>query len=95
MASNATQGVQQQVLETKLQQAFQPVLVRLQDKSCGCGAAYDCLIVSDMFANKRLLDRHRMVNEVLKEDLPSIHAFSMQCHTPQEWEAKQQNTGAS
>ncbi|PHJ24183.1 hypothetical protein CSUI_001956 [Cystoisospora suis] len=92
MATAAAQGVQQGVLETKLQQALQPVLVRLEDKSCGCGAAYDCVIVSGMFAGKRLLDRHRMVNDVLKEELPNIHAFSMQCHTPQEWETKQKQS---
>ncbi|PFH33087.1 BolA family protein [Besnoitia besnoiti] len=92
MASAASSGgVQHTVLEKKLQQALSPAVLKLEDKSCGCGAAYDCVVVSSAFDGKRLLERHRMVNEALKEELPSIHAFSMQCHTPQEWEKKQAN----
>ncbi|CBZ53287.1 putative BolA-like domain containing protein [Neospora caninum Liverpool] len=81
-------GVQQAVVEAKLQQALSPALLKLEDKSCGCGAAFDCVIVSEAFDGKKLLQRHRMVNEALKDELPSIHAFSIQCHTPEEWTTK-------
>ncbi|KFH17564.1 BolA family protein [Toxoplasma gondii MAS] len=88
MATSTSGGAQQSVVEEKLKKALSPAFLKLEDKSCGCGAAYDCVIVSDAFDGKKLLQRHRMVNEALKDELPSIHAFSMQCHTPDEWRSK-------
>jgi BolA protein len=35
--------------------------VQVEDKSGGCGAAFEVLIVSSLFEGKKLLDRHRWV----------------------------------
>ena len=43
------------------------------------------LIVSPMFAGKSRVDRHRMVNEVLKGDVGvAIHALALQAYAPGE-----------
>uniref|UniRef100_A0A8C9GMW2 BolA-like protein n=1 Tax=Piliocolobus tephrosceles TaxID=591936 RepID=A0A8C9GMW2_9PRIM len=68
----------------KLSSALTPTVLELIDKSCGCGTSFDALIVSNNFTDKRLLDRHRLVNNIIKEELPKIHAFSMKCHTPEQ-----------
>ncbi|GAW81399.1 BolA-like protein [Plasmodium gonderi] len=76
----------QKILEEKLSVALKPTFLELVDKSCGCGTSFDAVIVSNNFDNKRLLDRHRLVNDIIKEELPNIHAFSMKCHTPVEYD---------
>lgn len=37
---------------------------------------FDVLIVSPIFQDKKLLARHRLVNETLKEEIEKVHAFS-------------------
>ena len=55
------------------------------DVSDGCGAKFECVIVSPLFDGKPILERHRLVNGVLAEELKSIHAFSMRTLTPDQW----------
>ena len=49
------------------------------------------MIVSKKFEGIGLLARHRMVNEILKEELKDIHAFTQKTMTPEQWEAKKSN----
>ncbi|CEM21072.1 unnamed protein product [Vitrella brassicaformis CCMP3155] len=80
--------VDQEVVRKKLVDTLKPALLEVNDVSGGCGASYDALIVSDAFEGKRLLDRQRLVNDALKEELKDIHAFTMKCVTPAEWEKR-------
>ena len=43
--------------------------VEVIDQSDGCGAKFSVVIVSDVFDGKPLLQRHRLVNAVLEEEL--------------------------
>ncbi|XP_044012796.1 bolA-like protein 2 [Aphidius gifuensis] len=63
--------------------------VMVEDQSDGCGAKFFVLIVSDKFAGKPLVLRHRLVHEILKEELKEIHAFSQKTLTPEQWEKSQ------
>ena len=56
------------------------------DVSDGCGAKFECIIVSALFDGKSMLERHRLVNQSLSEEMKSIHAFSMRTLTPNQWE---------
>jgi len=35
-----------------------------------------------------LLDRHRMVNDTIKEQMKEIHALTLKTWTPEQWEQK-------
>ncbi len=49
-------------------------------------------LVSKVFEGLRLLQRHRMVNEVLRVELEGpVHALALHTYTPGEWQAR---TGA-
>ncbi|KAF5294906.1 hypothetical protein FQR65_LT10704 [Abscondita terminalis] len=54
------------------------------DESDGCGGKFSCIIVSEKFEGKPLLSRHRIVNNVLQEELAIISkwAYSVEkiCH---------------
>lgn len=56
--------------------------------SDGCGAKFKVLIVSSKFEGKPLLARHRMVNELLQEEMKSIHAFTMNTLTPEQYDKR-------
>lgn len=42
----------------------------------GCGQNFELKIVSPMFEGKTTLQKHRMVNEALKDQIALVHAFS-------------------
>ncbi|ORZ30106.1 bola protein [Catenaria anguillulae PL171] len=59
--------------------------VEVEDKSGGCGAAFEVVIVSPLFEGKPLLQRHRLVNDLLKQEIGAMHAFSQKTYTPEQW----------
>ncbi|KAG0267085.1 hypothetical protein BG011_009157 [Mortierella polycephala] len=62
-----------------------------KDISGGCGQNFEIKIVSPMFEGKTTLQKHRMVNEALKDQIAQVHAFSQKTFTPAQWEAQQKS----
>lgn len=55
-----------------------------------CGASFAVSIVSEAFEGKRLLERHRLVNTALSEEMKDIHALSIsKALTPKQWSDQQ------
>ncbi|KAI8326328.1 bola-like protein [Martensiomyces pterosporus] len=50
--------------------------VEVLDVSGGCGSMFQAIVVSDEFEGKSRLQRQRLVNAVLKDEMATIHAFS-------------------
>ncbi|XP_017106224.1 uncharacterized protein [Drosophila bipectinata] len=70
----------------KLKEELNTQYVNVDDDSDGCGAKFSATIVSEVFVGKTLLEKHRLVNKALAEELKEIHAFSQKTYTPEEWE---------
>jgi stress-induced morphogen len=49
---------------------------------------FEIIVVSKLFEGIALLERHRLVNEKIAEELKGIHALSMKTWTPKQWESK-------
>ncbi|KAK3819501.1 MAG: bola protein [Benniella sp.] len=64
--------------------------VEVVDVSGGCGQSFDIKIVSKEFEGVSTLQRHRMVNNALKEEISHLHAFSQKTFTPSQWLKEQQ-----
>ncbi|XP_018008106.1 bolA-like protein 2 isoform X2 [Hyalella azteca] len=77
-------------IQSKLEKELNATIVNVVDESDGCGGKFSVVVVSTVFQGKPLLQRHRLVNSVLEEELKKIHAFSMKTYTPEQWEAQQQ-----
>jgi len=77
-------------LQEKLKLALDAVHCEVKDLSDGCGAKFGAVIVSAQFEGKPLLQRHRLVNTILQEELQVIHAFSQKTLTPDQWRQQQQ-----
>lgn len=65
------------------------------DDLTGTRDHYKVVVVSESFVGKILIERHKMVNEALKEPLKGpIHALTIEAHTPEQWQKRQtQNLG--
>eukprot|EP01018_Ginkgo_biloba_P012804 Gb_08186 [translate_table: standard] len=83
-------GVTKETVEATLTSKLQPTYLNVVDTSGGCGASFSIEIVSAQFEGKRLLERHRMVNSALAEELKEIHALSIKkAITPQQFQEQQ------
>ncbi|CAM3769842.1 transcriptional regulator BolA [Rheinheimera salexigens] len=85
-----------QIIEQKLRQAFTPTFLQVTNESYkhnvaeGSESHFNVTVVSSLFAEQRLLQRHRAVNTVLAEELAQhIHALAIHTYTPQEWSEQQ------
>lgn len=79
--------VSQSELEAAIRDKVQHVsALVVNDVSGGCGQAYDVIIVSEAFSGLNTLKRHRLVNDVLKEQIAQLHAFSQKTYTPDEYQ---------
>jgi stress-induced morphogen len=60
---------------------LEPSLVNVTDDSDGCGSKFNAIIVSSKFEGVGLLDRQRMVNDLIADEMKVIHAFTMKTWT--------------
>lgn len=90
-------------VEMLLRGRFDPLHLELRDNSAkhvghrgatSGGGHYHVLIVSHAFEGRELIDRHRMVNETLRELFgKGIHALGLSTLTPREWEERRSGAG--
>ncbi|CAM6100276.1 unnamed protein product [Calypogeia fissa] len=89
-------GVSKDSVETTLTAKLKPTHLVVIDTSGGCGASFDIDIVSSAFEGKRLLERHRVVNAALAEEMKEIHALSIRkALTPEQWKSQNPETVAT
>lgn len=78
-------------LREKLRQDLEAEHVEVEDTTLNrCATSFRVLVVSAKFEGKPLLQRHRLVNECLAEELPHIHAFEQKTLTPEQWTRQRQ-----
>ncbi|KAF9406972.1 hypothetical protein HW555_012842 [Spodoptera exigua] len=54
----------------------------------GAETHFKVVVVSDKFEGLPLIKRHRLINEILKDELQSgVHALSIVAKTPQQWDS--------
>ncbi len=89
----------QATIEGKLQHAFSPSFMELLNESHlhkgppGRESHFKLVLVSSDFVGKRLLQRHRLVNQLLTDELAGeVHALALHTYTPDEWQSRQQQS---
>lgn len=82
-------------IERKLGEAFAPSSLAVENQSDahsgprGRETHFKVVIVSDRFAGVSLIQRHRLVNAALAEELQGgVHALSIEALTPEQWAAR-------
>ncbi len=92
----------QQAIEAKLAGQLQPQHLQVVNESSshnvppGSESHFKVTVVTDQFNGKTLLARHRLINQILAEELKSqIHALAMHTYTAAEWREKHGNAPLS
>lgn len=82
----------QSTIEQKLSDSLTPMHLEVANESHmhnvppGSESHFKVTIVSERFQGKMLVNRHRMINEVLAEELRGqVHALALHTMTPDEW----------
>ena len=61
----------------KIKGELDPVKLEVQDISGGCGSMYAIEIESPKFAGLTVIKQHKLVNEVLKEEIAKWHGVQL------------------
>lgn len=92
----------QQAIEAKLASQLQPQHLQVVNESgnhnvpAGSESHFKVTVVTDLFNGKTLLARHRLINQILADELKSqIHALAMHTYTAAEWREKHGNAPLS
>lgn len=87
----------QQTIQDKLTQRFQTDFLSVENEShnhsvpANSETHFKVTIVSQEFDGLRLIMRHRLINELLSEELAGpVHALAMHTYTPGQWLEKNQ-----
>ena len=82
-------------IETKLADALHPLHLEVVNESHmhsvapGSETHFKVLVVSPAFDGLGLVDRHRRVNEILRDELRGgVHALSIRALAPSQWEGQ-------
>ncbi len=93
--------VQNQITQ-KLTEALSPVHLEVINESSmhsvppGSESHFKVVAVSAKFQDQSLIFRHRMINEVLSDEIAGpIHALSLHTMTPDEWSSKSNSVADS
>ena len=85
----------QQTIERKISEQVAPIHLEVLNESYkhnvppGSESHFKVTVVSKEFEGKRLVARHRMLNQTLAEELAGpVHALSLHTLTPEEWAKK-------
>ncbi len=85
----------QTTITEKIQQAITPDVLHVENESHmhsvppNSETHFKVTIVSDEFEGKRLLQRHRLVNGLLSDELAGpVHALALHTYTSAEWVKK-------
>jgi len=92
----------QQHIEEKLKTKLSPSYLSVENEShkhnvpAGSESHFKVTIVSTEFQDKKLIERHRFINEILKEELSKkLHALTLHTYTASEWEKRNETARSS
>ena len=85
----------QETIEAKLAEALTPAHLVVENESsnhnvpAGSQSHFRVVVVADGFEGRRLLERHRMVNAVLRDELAGpVHALALHTYSEADWKAR-------
>ncbi|KAL1931795.1 hypothetical protein VTP01DRAFT_9939 [Rhizomucor pusillus] len=75
--TGASMSEGEQHIYNKLSEALSPHKLRVVDVSGGCGSMYAIDIASKAFEGASIVKQHRLVNEILKEEIKGMHGLQL------------------
>ena len=85
----------QAIIEKKLAESIDCIFLQVENESfrhavpANSETHFKVTVVSEQFSGKLLIARHRLINELLAEQLAGpVHALAMHTYTPEQWVKK-------
>lgn len=81
----------QQRIENKITEALAPIHLEVENEThmhnvpADSESHFKVTVASAAFEGLSLLNQHRKVNEVLANEIQSIHALALHTYTPDQW----------
>ncbi|KAF2862301.1 bola-like protein [Piedraia hortae CBS 480.64] len=72
----------ERVVFNSLSQSLRPSKLEVQDISGGCGSMYAIDVVSEQFAGLPVVKQHRLVNQILKDEIKTWHGVQLKTRAP-------------
>ncbi|KAL7298289.1 bolA-like protein 3 [Trichogramma pretiosum] len=57
-------------------------IIQVQDVSGGCGAMFEISVIAPEFKGLNTVKQHRLINEVLKEEIKGMHGIRIHTSVP-------------
>lgn len=76
--STALMGEYEKKIYDILHDKFQPKNLQVKDVSGGCGSMFAINVESEKFKGIPMIKQHRLVNEVLKDEISKWHGVQLQ-----------------
>ena len=96
MSSSSAPGPVAAAIHNKLSEQLNPIHIEIINESYmhnvpkGSETHFKVVVVSDKFKDVKLIGRHRLVNELLAQELQTgVHALSIVAKTPEQWDQNQ------
>ncbi|KAL6450465.1 BOL3 BolA-like protein 3 [Candida maltosa Xu316] len=70
-------GDYEKKIYTILKDEFDPSKLQVQDVSGGCGSMFAILVESSKFKGLPMIKQHRLVNEILKDEIKQWHGLQL------------------
>ena len=80
--SRAFASETESAIQGKLESALTVRDVGVRDTSGGCGTMFEIKVVAEDFRNKSIVQQHKLVTKVLKEDISQWHGFTLITSAP-------------
>ena len=61
-------------IEKLIKDSIKVSQINIQDISGGCGQAFSIQVASSDFTGKSLIQQHRLLNDILKDELAEVHS---------------------
>lgn len=75
--SQIPEGEYEQKIYNMLNERFSPARLEVQDVSGGCGSMFAILVESKDFKGIPMIKQHRLVNELLKDEISQWHGLQL------------------
>ena len=63
-------------IRSKLEKELNPSQLEIMDTSGGCGTFFGIQITSSKFNGLTMIKQHKLVNEILKEEISQVHGIT-------------------
>jgi len=85
----------QDIIEKKLAEQIDCLFLKVENESfrhavpANSETHFKVTVVSEQFSGKLLIARHRLINQLLADELAgAVHALAMHTYTPEQWAEK-------